>query len=146
MRRMISGLDSARLKLIRAAEHIDSVVNSIGAYSGSEPHEITMNADGKETVHVQILPPPEISVTVGETIYQIRSALDHLAFDLVKLNTRKITLPDDWSEHCLFPLKLCIPTACNGNTPVPYKYFEKALPGISIHAFEFIESLQPYYR
>jgi hypothetical protein len=73
-------------------------------------------------------------------VYQIRSALDHLAFNLVKLNPSGITLPADWEEHCLFPLWLKPPK----KAPV-YNCFQHTLPGITKGAFSFIEGVQPYH-
>jgi len=88
-------------------------------------------------------------VLAGEVIYQIRSALDHLIFDLVQLNHSKITLPKGWDKRCDFPLFLEVPTVGNPpvpfKLPVPYSRFEGNLPGISPTAFTFIESVQPYY-
>lgn len=92
----------------------------------------------------------EIAILAGEAVYQIKSSLDHLAYELVKLNPAKITLPPKWEKHCEFPLILEIPT--KGNPPVPaklpleYNAFKDRLPGISEQAFRFIESVQPYYR
>jgi hypothetical protein len=82
-------------------------------------------------------------------VYQMRSALDHLAFDLVKSNATKVQLPAKWFKRCEFPLCLTIPTAGNPpvpyNLPAPYNIFSRTLPGISKQAFAFIERVQPYY-
>ncbi len=82
--------------------------------------------------------------------YQIRSALDHLTFDLVKLNPNAIQLPANWVRRCEFPLLTEIPAAGNPpsprDLPLPFNYFRKTLPGITEQAFTFIEGLQPYYR
>jgi len=145
---MMSGLESARLKLIRASEHINAIKDSIAAYAASDPYEIVPKADGKEQFNIIREPPTEVSGLSGEVLYQIRSALDHLVFDLVKLNPQKIRLPDGWERRCEFPLLVEVPT--KGNPPiaydlsVPYNLFAKALPGITRQAFTFIESLQPY--
>jgi hypothetical protein len=84
----------------------------------------------------------------GESLYQLRSALDHLAFDLVKLNPSGVTLPTNWEKRCDFPLWLTIPQdmiRCgHANPPLPYNCFEKMLPNIPKAAFAFIEGVQPY--
>jgi hypothetical protein len=145
---MLSGLESAHLKLIRAAEHIDEVRSLVWDYLGTEPSGVSRNPDGKPILSFSELPPPSIAIVAGEVLYQIRSALDHLAFDLVQLNTQKIVLPKGWDGRCDFPLKMDIPTYGNPvvphELPVPYSCFEKNLPGISAGAYTFIESLQPY--
>jgi hypothetical protein len=147
---VVTGLESARLKLDRAAVHIDAVKKAVGEYIGSEPGVITEDANGKPTLNFRSLPPPEISILAGEALYQMRSALDHLAFDLVKLNAMQIQLPAAWEKRCEFPLLTEVPI--KGNLPVPwelplpYNFFDRCLPGISKGAFAFIERLQPHYR
>src|SRR5262249_43983072 len=86
-------------------------------------------------------PPPEISILAGEVLYQVRSSLDYLAFDLVKLNPSSIALPVDWKKNCCFPLWVNTPK----NPPV-YNCFKHILPGITKPAFAFIEGVQPYHR
>ncbi len=137
----ISALESVSLKLKRAADHIKEVDAKIAAYRKSMLHEVAPNAEGKETIHVRDFPPAEISVPIGEVLYQIRSSLDYLAFDLVKLNAARIQLPTDWEEHCYFPLWLDTP-----KNPPTYNCFKRTLPGISKPAFTFIEAVQPYNR
>jgi hypothetical protein len=146
---VISGLESARLKLVRAGEHLDALEQRIRTYSRAASHQLIAEPNGKHTVHIGDQPPPDIGILVGEIVYQLRSSLDHLAFDLVKINSRGIVLPAGWEKRCEFPLLFSIPT--KGNPPVPCKplprdWFDKTLPGISDEAFTTIESLQPYRR
>jgi len=75
----------------------------------------------------------------GEVLYQLRSTLDHLAFDLVKLNRIGTPLPSEWEENCCFPLWIDPLTK-----PPFYNCFKSCLPNISKAAFAFIESVQPY--
>lgn len=138
---MISGLDSASVKIDRAAEHLDEVRRMIASLATAESYEVAKDEDGKEKIHFLIQPPAKISVLAGEVVYQLRSALDHLAFDLVKRNATGAALPPGWENKCDFPLWLSIPLG--QSPPLPYNSFSK-LPGISRPAFEFIESVQPY--
>ena len=66
-------------------------------------NRFTRKADGKETLDL-FEPTPLISLFAGEFIYQLRSALDHVAFDLVQMNKGGVTLPTDWQEDCAFPI------------------------------------------
>ena len=146
---MISGFDSASAKIIRAAEHLNAIKRIVHALaSTTNSYEIVNDTDGKEKIHFLIQPPPQISVLAGEVVYQLRSALDHLAFDLVKRNASGITLPPTWENRCDFPLWLRIPDdqIKSGHTkpPLPYNCFTKSLPGVSRDAFAFVESVQPY--
>jgi hypothetical protein len=139
---MISGLDSASVKIDRAADHLNEIrriVASLAATANS--YEIVKDSNGKEKIHFLIQPPSTISVLAGEAVYQLRSALDHLAFDLVKRNVTGAALPKGWENRCDFPLWLSIPSG--QRPPLSYNCF-KDLPGISETAFAFIESVQPY--
>ena len=138
---MMSGLESANLKLARAAEHIEAIRDVVWDYIEREPSDVTTEPNGKYVLNFREPPPAAIAVLAGEAIYQIRSALDHLAFELVKLNPNGTTLPTDWEEECVFPLWLDTPK----KAPV-YNCFKNTLPGITTGAFTFIESVQPYHR
>lgn len=141
---MASGLDFATLKLRRAAVHLNVLRTDIGKYMDAHPYKIADHPNGEKTFEVIVLPPTDISIIAGEVIYQIRSALDYLAFDLVKLNPPVVTAKDRWWDHCEFPLwSKPLPF---GTTSLPQSKFERVLPGISAPAFTFIESLQPYHR
>jgi hypothetical protein len=140
---MISGLESAKLKLGRVPKYIDAIEASIRTYAAGATHEFVTDADGKQKINIISQPPPEISVLSGEVVYQIRSALDHLVFDLVKLNPGVVSIDPLWDEHCEFPLWISAPRGAT--PPLDQNHFKRCLPGISAQAFEFIESMQPYY-
>jgi hypothetical protein len=150
--RKTGSVKSAKRKLARAAKHLKTIKVCIADYSASRPFKIIPDeTDGKNTNQVRILKPPpvEISILAGEMLYQMRSALDHLAFGLVERNIGHISLPPKWVENSQFPLSVKIPKNKTGtpySLPAPYNVFTNNLPGISKAAFTFIERLQPYYR
>jgi hypothetical protein len=134
------GLDSASLKIVRATKHLDEINRIIADVTlTAGAHEIVTDANGKEIINFLIEPPLDVAILAGEIIYQLRSAIDHLAFELVGLNPGGIVLPPKWEERALFPLWITPPK----NTS--YNCFNSQLPGISKTAFAFIESLQPYH-
>lgn len=137
---MIGGLQSARLKIVRATEHLDAIKKVIKVVAESDCYEIVKDSNGREAVYFKGEPPTEISILVGEVVYQIRSAIDHLAFDLVKLNPSHAALPTNWEKNCCFPLWLVASKKGTG-----YNCFENTLPGITKDAFTFIEGVQPYH-
>lgn len=131
------------LKFARAIEHLEAVkatiAQDISTYGDLD--QFIVEAQGKETLEL-LEPGPLISRCVGEFVYQLRSTLDHLAFDLVKINRRGIALPSKWDENCGFPIWTNLP---KGHTaPLPYGAFGN-LPGIPIEAHTLIEKVQPYY-
>lgn len=140
---MAQGLKSAKLKLIRAHKKLDAIKKCLTAYARTKPHKIVKKAKGKKKLNVPKAPPLEISMLAGEMIYHMRSALDHLAFDLIKRNPNVATIDPDWEEHCQFPMRVRLPKGCT--PPLSKKRFSNDLPGIADIPFAFIESLQPYY-
>jgi hypothetical protein len=139
---VLTGLDSAREKLIRAAIHIKAVEGAIAEYSATEPHETIGDANSETIARITKQPPISISILAGDALYQIRSALDHLAFELVQRNPAVSTIDSDWREHCEFPLRSRI--SKNHAPPLPQSQFSRCLPGIPATMFAFIEGLQPY--
>jgi hypothetical protein len=133
--------ESIWLKLKRAIEHLEAVKGAIAQDVSTYGNRFTAIADGKETLDL-LEPGPVISMLAGELIYQLRSNLDHLAFDLVEMNSSGIALPAGWEEECQFPIRT---TLKPGQTvPLPYGTF-KNLPGIPVEAHTIIERVQPYY-
>jgi hypothetical protein len=141
---MVSALEAVNRKLLWATEHLKAVDERIDAYAADDPYEIVTQSDGCEHLHILNLPDIDIAIGIGEMVYQLRSALDHLTFDLVKHNPNAVTLPADWEKDCQFPLRTKFPQG--SKPPLPYSMFSQDLPGISKSAFAFIEGLQPYNR
>lgn len=129
------------LKIKRSIEHLEALKDAIAQDVASYGDDFIRNADGKETVHLMETG-PIISLCAGEFIYQLRSALDHVAFDLVQTNKSGIKLPADWEENCAFPTWFNLKPG--QSTPLPYGTF-KWLPGVPVEAHTLIESVQPYY-
>lgn len=139
---MARGKKAAKLKLVRAAKHLRAIKLSIAAYSRTKPHKIVRKSKSKKKLNIPKSPPAEIAILAGEMIYQMRSALDYLAFELVKRNPNIATIDPKWEEHVEFPLRINPPK--NG-VPFTRKDYSKCLPGISDAAFAIIDSLQPYH-
>lgn len=73
-------------------------------------------------------PPVQWSVRAGESAYNLRSALDHLAWQLVESNGGRP------GKHTAFPIL---------ERPAP-RIFKRRLCGASSSAMEYIQSVQPY--
>ncbi len=77
----------ARLKLIRAREHMEVLGDELSAFSAEDPYRIThdANADGSEHVFrakTTKAPPPFLGVIIGDALQNMRSVLEHLAWGL----------------------------------------------------------------
>jgi hypothetical protein len=138
---MAHGLKSAKAKLVRATKHLRVIKKCIAAYSRTKPHVLVRKSKGKKKLNIPKPPPVEISILAGEMIYQMRSALDHLAFELIKRNPNVATIDPEWEEHTQFPLR----TRRHKRGIARKSDFSRDLPGISDAAFAIIESMQPYH-
>lgn len=92
----MSALDGVRAKIARARELQASLVQEAQPWVASLPNTIVVTHDaatGKH--HVTIAPPPPAptrwSVVFGEMLHDLRSALDHLTWQLVILNKKRPT-------------------------------------------------------
>ena len=144
----MNGIDSAKRKLKRARQHLNAVDACAIRYMETVTTRIVDGTDGKRTIHFSKEPPIRVAILAGEIVYQLRSALDHLAFELVKGNLSGTVLPKDWQRNCQFPLCLEVPTKGNPPqalpVPLSFNFFKDTLPGITPEAFAEIEGLQPY--
>jgi hypothetical protein len=139
---MITGLESANLKLVRAAKHLRAIKRCIAEYAANKPHEIVSKPNRKKRLKIRAAP-IEIAILTGEMLYQMRSALDHLAFELVKRNPKIAIIDPKWEKNAQFPLRTSIP---NCAPALAKGKLSNDLPGVSDKALTFIESLQPYNR
>lgn len=137
-------IDIAHRKIQRAFEHQGTIEKYCSKHTRGKANEIVAQPDG---AHPELPNPPiDIAILVGELLYQVRSSLDHLFFELVQRNQRNIVLPDKWERDCQFPIYAKLPDGVTG-APCPRdKFPSRAREWISDEAFTFIESLQPYYR
>jgi hypothetical protein len=146
---VLTGIESAKLKVERAVVHLVALESAAWQYAGANLGKLITNSEGKPTLELSGEPSPDIPILVGEIVYQLRSALDHLTFELVKRNLTNIVLPNGWDKRCEFPLFVNIPTFGNPpvpyNLPVPQKVFDRSLPGISKASYTVIEGMQPYH-
>ena len=86
-----------------------------------------------------------MSIILGEMVYQFRSALDHLFFELVQRNHGKGLLKPGWERNCQFPLITKLPDGY-ARPPVPRSKFNCSVRDtLTNEAFTFIEGVQPYY-
>ena len=134
-------VDSIKRKISRARDHIKALDLCASSYTSDKANFVVDESDGTKKFRVSKEPPIEIAILVGEVLYQFRSALDHLAFELVKSNRSGIVLPSEWETKCQFPLLSKIPK--QGKPTYP-QFFESTLPGIDMAAFVIVQDLQPY--
>lgn len=138
------GIESANLKLARAAKAIKAIQEEVSSYMSGNPYEVIPQADGTSDVKTLQQPDVSISVLVGEAIYHLRSAMDHLMFDVVEKYPPVGVNRSSWEEKCEFPMWKDLPEG--KSAPLSKGDFKKWLRDIPDELFAFIEGLQPYYN
>jgi hypothetical protein len=125
------------MKLARAKEHINELHAQISTFVGNNPYSVVRKDDFQKGRHIiriemNIMPDP-IGLLVGELAFNLRSGLDHLAWQLGLLTT------DKPSRNTAFPIYSTKPKSPNDS-------FRRKVANIPPIATDLIESLQPYHR
>jgi len=135
-------LDGPRFKCERAKEHLDNLTAEIAAYYSRKPYALIrdVHPDGparqvlRWKVHEE--PPIRLGVILGDAVHNMRSGLDHLAFQLALIDYPTLT-PDE-ERRIEFPIYKDI-----------REFNSRGLPRIQkvpSRAQDEIEALQPYHR
>jgi hypothetical protein len=96
-------LDGPKLKLERAKSHIDDLVAAIERFYETNPYDGIVQ-DNPETNRRELTVtradslPDELAVICGDAVHNLRSALDHLIWQLIVANSRKP------NENAAFPI------------------------------------------
>lgn len=131
-------LDGPIAKLVRAEHHLNQLDRAIRRYAASNPFAAVEEFDEQKRFHTftflpGAVPPPMIGVVAGDVIHNIRSALDHIAWQLALLRTAE---PHTRTE---FPILI----EENGDSRRAFKDKTKWFPS---EARDIAESMQPYHR
>ena len=133
--RQSPSLDGCRRKLERAKHHIKNIIADEKCFLASCGYRFRRDHQGDPlwlilTVEEVNLPqvPEQFSIVAGEAIYQLRTTLDHLLFELIRSQEHVPTKDNSW------------PIMTQENMLV----FERKTRGVSASARRLIESLQPY--
>lgn len=139
---MVTTADLIQLKLDRAEKHIDELKAMIQRYMtdnfSNVPAEIHVQAPPNASLQWQVqLPVSGLSLlapVVGDALHNLRSALDHIAWELVTANGGTPT------GDTYFPILRAAPT--------PNRYGQSQPPsvsgGASLAARNIIRDIQPY--
>jgi hypothetical protein len=137
LRAMVHPLDGVRLKLVRAQEHMETALRILDGIRDGHCHLVPQqNEESRFSfLEVRLFPksPLALSVVIGDFLFNARSALDHLVWQLVLNNP-----PNRPSGQNMFPI-----------TTKPDKFtgeLERGrLNGVSKAVKTLIEGLQPYH-
>lgn len=132
--------DSARLKVVRAYGHMKALNREIDAALRSQPNGVIGEIEAKSgdkvyRADMKWQPPREWGLLLGDFVHNIRSALDHMVWDLVVLNPDSAD-PDTKTEFPIYrdPTQYVLPHEA-----------PRKLRGILPKALDLIEEAQPYH-
>ncbi len=135
-------LDGCRAKLARADEHLHTLDAEIPAFLDSNPHTYRGHIDREArryvvTVHIHRPPPIEWSVIVGDFVHNLRSALDHLVWQLVIVSGNAPRSGPGGNQFPIFTYK-------PGDMRRRNNRFNKQLRGVHPSIRAAIHRIQPY--
>ena len=93
------------MKLDRAKAHFEALKRDVDAFLGQpHPYRASIKFDTKASEyrligHVDRDAPPELGPVIGDFLFNLRSTLDHLAWELVRANGQT---PDKRTEFPIF--------------------------------------------
>lgn len=136
---MIAPFEASRLKINRAKRHIEDLGREIKAYLDSEPLAIMVEdwtawhergAMHAWTARIKRPVPTEFAGLVGDAVHNLRTALDVLACDLVRLN-------DGNTKSVYFPF-------CDAPNEIPHKIRDRNMHRAGPKVVKILEGLALY--
>lgn len=140
---MGTSTESWRLKLARAQVHLDELSELLLPYRETDEYRMTETTEQKGILAYrawsQVVPNPLLAVVLGDVLFNVRSALDHLAVALV---------PAKREYRASFPILIIDPELVHSNDVKGdadrRQIWEKATAGMSSAAVAIIRRNQPF--
>jgi hypothetical protein len=138
---------SYELKVIRATQHFDELRNLAAPYDEIRPYRVRSRVEGRTGTHIYRAypaeePDPWIAVVLGDFLYDLRSALDHMRAALV---------PPKRSRSGEFPILTEDIWAIDPATGAPAEHlgparqkWDSSVSGMTPEVLAKIEALQPF--
>ncbi len=135
------------LKIDRATEHLEEIKVLIAPYAVSRPYEVRHSIEGKNKDHIYSIFPieeadPWIAIVLGDFLFDLRSALDHLRAALVPRKRRYS------GAFPIFTENIWDRDAHTGEhserTADSRQFWESSVSGMDERAVEYIDLLQPF--
>lgn len=132
-------LDGARLKIVRAQEHLDAFKSEGGLFLGDpKPYRFESQVYGQHwwvKPHLTRQPPPHLSAVVGDCITNVRASLDYIMWELAH---KFFTVPVDVSKQSdrqilNFPMLLADPNRRQGYVDHLDRLTKRGLPAKALH-------------
>jgi hypothetical protein len=135
-------LDTVRLKLRRAKKHLEVLDDSMLMYLNSQFYERFAEQYAKNRIAIKVRniePTPLWPVLIGDCVYNLRSTLDYLAWELA----RPAFAPDDPPLTIQFPI---FDRRWKYRSERGFRGAARMMQCFPRGARTIVESLQPYHR
>jgi hypothetical protein len=133
-------LDGARLKVVRAQKHLESLKDEIGRYLGNDPYEFPAEHESDAVTAkpaiVKVEPPLDLGCIIGDCLANLRPSLDYIAWELASQYSPAPLVPK--KDRIYFPLNK---EAAGFNTNARPHFVKYCVPAVAI---DLMESVQPY--
>ncbi len=143
--RLPDKFEGPRLKIERAKRHLQTIGSLIVEYEALDPFPISYELNPDRTLYecrfTERLPPPsKFGIMIGEFVYQLRSALDHVIYELSVPNFPN-TVPERKKAERVpqFPLSLDDQTE-GGRIPFQSRH----LKYVAAPVIKLVSAFQPY--
>lgn len=134
-------LDGPRTKVDRAVEHLNALGKEWEAFLKTDPYQLVIEFDSDACCHAAVLrvnsfPPLKVGAIVGDLAHNLRSALDHVAWRLARLDhSAEELMKPRVRNRIYFPITTS-PENLRSHSIAPY---------VRDAAKTVIEALQPYH-
>jgi hypothetical protein len=136
-------LDGARLKIVRAQEHLKSFNEIARRYIDTQPYAVVSKIEG-DCISIEGVitaePPPSLACIVGDFVTNLRASLDYIAWELVQFAGN--TLTESEQKRVTFPIILTQARFTDPKSAAMYLGGNTC--GIPASTLSIIESVQPY--
>src|ERR1035438_2847038 len=110
----MTSFTGAERKIDRAREHVNALDKTIGRFLKTEPSEGERRLKAKDRIHEYVLvrytePPDCLGLLVGDAVHNLRSALDHVAFELAAKGAQAVgrTMTPQQARRIQYPIADC---------------------------------------
>ena len=131
-------ITGSRLKVERASKHLEELEREVRAFFDNNPYRPIRHVDPEDTRYFiyqfppQPVPPLSLAVIVGDVVHNLRSSLDHIAWQLSLLTT------SEPYKNTAFPI-------FKDTKPTSVTNFKRMTKDVLPDAIRVIEALQPYH-
>jgi hypothetical protein len=140
---MTHPLYGARLKVVRAQEHLKSFNEDAWRYINTEPYQVESKIEGNHICVEGVItaePPPALACIVGDFVTNLRASLDYIAWELAMLAGNPLT--DGQKRKVSFPIAS---TQANFAKAGGTAEHLRNVCGVPAEAMSVVESVQPYH-